>query len=238
MKFSMIPFKPQIGRLLRFILPKNLVVPIPQGKLKGTKWIIGSGNIEYALGSHEYEGKKLFEKVVGRGSVVYDIGAHVGFYTLLASKLVGESGKVIVFEPYPPNLIYLKKHLAINHCTNVVVIEAAVSDKTGTERFSEGPDNSTGRISGNGALTVHIVCLDELVRDKRIPPPDYVKIDVEGGEYGVIKGMKYVLMNHSPKILLATHSLEIHDDCCRLLESVGYTIEHITGEPLAILASC
>jgi FkbM family methyltransferase len=233
----MMPYKRQIGRLLKFILPKNLVVHIPQGELRGTKWVIRSGNIEYALGSYEYEERKLFEKVVDSGSIVYDIGAHVGFYTLLASKLVGESGKVVAFEPSPRNLVYLKKHLEINHHTNVIVIEAAVSDKAGTCLFSEGPNNSSGCISEDGALVVKVVCVDELVMNESLPPPDYVKIDVEGIEYRVLNGMKNVLVNYSPKIFLATHSLEIKADCCCLLESLGYTIERMSNDPLDIFAS-
>ena len=120
--FSLIPYKPQIGKLLKIILPRNMIVPILQGRLRGKKWVIGSGNIEYALGSYEYGKRILFEKMVSKSSVVYDIGAHVGFYALLASELVGEGGKVIAFEPVPRNLKYLKKHLEINKCTNVIVI--------------------------------------------------------------------------------------------------------------------
>ena len=111
MKFSLIPYKPQIGKFLKMILPSNMKVPILQGRLRGKKWIIGSSNVECALGSYEYEKVKLFEKNIQKSSVVYDIGAHVGFYTLLASELVGDMGKVIAFEPVPLNLKYLKKHL-------------------------------------------------------------------------------------------------------------------------------
>ena len=62
MKFSGVPYKPQIGKLLKIILPRNMIVPILQGRLRGKKWVIGSGNIEYALGSYEYGKRILFEK--------------------------------------------------------------------------------------------------------------------------------------------------------------------------------
>ena len=89
MNFSWVPCATHVGKLLKMILPKGMIVPILQGRSRGKKWIIGFGNMEYWLGSFEYEKRILFEKEVSKSSVVYDIGAHVGFYTLLASELVG-----------------------------------------------------------------------------------------------------------------------------------------------------
>ena len=68
-----------------------------QGKIRGKKWVVGSGNHGYWLGWYEYDKRILFEKTVTKQSIVFDIGAHVGFYTLLASELVGPGGKVYAF---------------------------------------------------------------------------------------------------------------------------------------------
>jgi FkbM family methyltransferase len=65
--------------------------------------------------------------------VVYDVGAHAGFFTLLASKLVG-AGRVVAFEPLPPNAARLRVNLAANGRTNVDVMEAAASDARGEAR--------------------------------------------------------------------------------------------------------
>lgn len=103
-----------VGKLLRLplvLLPGNLQMPIMQGRLKGKKWIVGSSNHGCWLGSYEYRKRILFEKMVPHGSIVYDLGGHVGFYSLLASVLVGPTGHVFVFEPFPANLAYLRKHL-------------------------------------------------------------------------------------------------------------------------------
>ena len=235
MKFSWVPFKPQIGKLSKIILPKDMIVPILQGRLKGKKWIVGSSNIECALGSYEYEKRILFEKEVSKSNVVYDIGAHVGFYTLLASELVGKGGKVIAFEPVFRNLKYLKKHLEINQCDNVIVIEAAVSDKSGISHFNEGRNSSMGHLSEDGDLTVNTVSIDELVGNGKIPAPDYIKIDVEGAELRVLKGAKSTLSNYSPKIFLATHRHivpNVHIDCCDFLTSLDYKLKPIIGDDL------
>lgn len=234
MRFSWIPYKPQIGRLLKIILPDNLVVPVLQGRLRGKKWIIGSGVVEMALGSYEYEKRLLFEARVRNSSVVYDIGAHVGFYTLLASQLVGAEGKVIAFEPVRRNLDYLRRHLEINHCVNVVVIEAAVSDRSGTAPFSQGVDYSQGHLSQTkGNIMVNTVSIDELIRNGDAPAPDYMKIDVEGAELLVLKGARSTLSNCDVEIFLATHNSKIHIDCCNFLAFLNYKLKVIVGDDLS-----
>ena len=233
MKFSWIPYASQIGRLLKVILPTNMTVPILQGRLRGKKWIIGSGVVEMALGSYEYEKRLLFEARVCSSSVVYDIGAHVGFYTLLASQLVGPDGRVIAFEPVRRNLNYLRRHLEINHCVNVVVIEAAVSDRSGTAPFSQGVDYSQGYLSQTkDDIMVNTVSIDELVMSGEIPAPDYIKIDVEGAELFVLRGAKSTLSNCNVEIFLATHSPKIHIDCCDFLTSLNYKLKVIVGDDL------
>jgi len=164
--FSAISDKTLVGKLLRSpldLIPRNTVVPILQGSLKGRKWIVGSSNHGCWLGSYEYDKRLAFERVVGDGGVVFDIGAHVGFYTLLASVLVGPSGKVIAFEPVPRNVRYLQAHLRINHVSNVELIEAAVSDRMGVASFDESPGNSTGHLACGGSLRVKTVALDQLI---------------------------------------------------------------------------
>ena len=99
MNFSGISNKKLLGKLLRFpfrFIPTDMRMPILQGRLKGKKWIVGSSNHGCWLGSYEYEKRLVFEKTVTKGSIVFDIGAHVGFYTLLASVLVGPGGRVCI----------------------------------------------------------------------------------------------------------------------------------------------
>src|SRR3989454_7017615 len=92
---------------LRFV-PRELAVPIRQGALRGKRWVVGSSTHGCWLGSYEYTKRKLFESYVIAGDVVYDIGANVGFYTLLASVLVGRGGQVVAIEPLPRNIAYLR----------------------------------------------------------------------------------------------------------------------------------
>jgi FkbM family methyltransferase len=191
------------------------------------KWIVGSSNHGCWLGSYEYHKRKAFEESVARGGVVFDIGANVGFYTLLASVLVGARGRVYAFEPVPRNLHYLEEHLQINGIKNVSVIEGAVSDCDGVAQFDESPSRLTGRLAPGGRLTVRTVSLDEMMTRGELPPPECIKIDVEGGEMLVLTGARVLLGNRRPILYLATHGPGLHQQCCELLASFGYHLQPI-----------
>ena len=235
MNWSGLPEKSVVGRILRLplkFLPKQAQLPILQGRLRGKKWIVGSGNHGCWLGSYELDKQQVFGRTVTPGSVVFDLGGHVGFYTLLASEAVGSTGRVFVFEPVPRNLFYLKKHLELNHTSNVTVLEVAVSDKSGTVSFEEGPSSSMGRIALEGELLVRTVVLDELISRRELPAPDYMKIDIEGAELSALHGARSMLARAHPTIFLATHGSDVHQGCCRLLHSLGYQLEPIDDRDL------
>ena len=184
MNFSGISDKTLVGKALRRLLalvPKQMKMPVMQGTLKGKKWIVGSHNHGCWLGSYENVKQRLFSVTVAPGSAVYDIGGNVGFYTLLASTLVGQKGRVFVFEPLPRNLHYLHQHLSINRIENATVFEAAVSNTSGVMRFAEGTSSTAGSLNSNGHLNVKVVSLDDLHSRGELPLPDVMKIDIEGG---------------------------------------------------------
>ena len=233
MNLSAISRDSTLGRLARVplkLIPPDTVLPILQGKLKGKRWIVGSSNHGCWLGSYEYDKCRAFEAMVKPDSVVFDIGANVGFYTLLGSVLVGPGGKVFAFEPHPQNLALLNAHLSLNAVNNVAVIEKAVSDRDGVSFFA-GKD-ATGHLAADGTLRVETVSLDSIVRQGALPPPAYIKIDVEGAESLVLAGAKSLLSDCRPALFLATHGTEVHQDCCRFLTSLGYELRSLGAERL------
>jgi FkbM family methyltransferase len=222
-------------RLLRFpftLIPAEAQVPILQGKLRGKRWVAGSGNHAYWLGFHEYDKMRLFEKTIKRGDVVFDIGAHVGLYTLLASQLVGRAGRVFAFEPVPRNLFFLKEHLRINRISNVTVFEAAVADRCGETHFDLGPNSLMGRMSENGGLRVRTVGLDELASRGELADPQFMKIDVEGAELQVLAGARDMLARARPALFIDTHCPDRHQQCCLTLAAHGYELRAIGGARL------
>jgi len=233
MNISAISHSGVIGRLMRLplkLIPTNAVLPILQGRLKGKKWIAGSSNHGCWLGSYEHSKRIVFERTVTEGSTCFDVGAHVGFYTLLASELVGPKGRVFAFEPLPRNVAYLRRHLELNRTGNVTVFEAAVSDSAGQASFEEAESSLMGRLSPGGGLRVKTLALDGLLSKGEIPSPNFIKIDAEGAEMHVLTGAQRLLADARPTIFLATHSPELHRQCCDLLTSAGYSLDPIVGE--------
>lgn len=209
------------------LIPRNTIFYILQGKLRGRRWIVGSGQHSYWLGSYEYKNQLFFAKVVKKGAVVYDIGAHVGFYTLLASILVGSNGKVFAFEPSLRNIRYLKKNLRLNRCDNVTLIEAAVSDKDGQAYFDEGFASYSGHLSLKGNLKVETISLNKFVLEDGFPPPDFIKIDTEGSELLILSDAKEMLIKYKPTIFLSTHGADLHLRCWAFLNSLNYDLQLI-----------
>jgi FkbM family methyltransferase len=222
-----------IGKVLRAplrLIPSRTVVPILQGALRGKKWIVGSGNHGCWLGSYEYEKQKALQREMKTGDVVYDVGANVGFYSLLASVVVGRTGSVYSFEPFPENVRELRNHLEINRVMNCAVFEAAVSSRDGEAIFEPSESRYTGRLSDAGTLRVRTVTIDGLVSRGEIRPPNLMKIDIEGAEFDCLKGAANVIQEFRPTIFLATHGLEAHLACTDLLAKLKYRLAALDGQ--------
>jgi FkbM family methyltransferase len=212
----------RIARLPLSIIPREAVVPILRGRLRGKRWIVGSAIHRCWLGFYEFEKQRLISSMVKPGTVFYDVGANVGFYSLLASELVGPQGQVFAFEPLPRNVAYLRRHLALNRVSNVEILELAVGEQTGVASFTPEPSGCMGRLSDTGCLPVAAASLDCLLEKRRLVPPHSIKMDIEGAELLALRGAITCIQKHRPLIFLATHGRDFHAACCRLLKSWEY----------------
>jgi FkbM family methyltransferase len=221
------------GRILRRSLravPKSLTVSVHAGPAKGAKWSAGAGPADFWLGTYEVEKAELFTQYAKPGGTVYDIGANVGFYTLIASQLVGPTGQVIAFEPSPRNLHFLHHHLDLNQVSNVRILDLAVSNGEGTAQFLVGNDPRTSKMTSSGDIIVRTAALDHLA--EHLPTPDLIEMDIEGAEYAALRGAEQLLRNANPVIFLSTHGAEVHQGCCDLLRSLGYALHPIGPRPI------
>lgn len=219
-----------VGKILRLplgLIPPNTSLPILRGRLRGKKWIAGSGNHGCWLGTYECKVQRVFEQNLKRGGVVFDVGAHVGFYTLLSSLLVGSEGTVYAFEPSPRNILYLKEHLKINRVANVKVMDVAVSDRTGEGFFEEGTNTFTGHLGAYGRTAIRTVCVDDLVRGGGVRPPQAMKIDVEGAEMLVLEGAREVLRGCRPVVILEVHGPDMLRRSIQFLNSLTYDVRGV-----------
>lgn len=206
-------------------IPKGTVVPVLSGQLRGSRWVVGQGTNGCWLGTYEPLTRMWLSSMLGPGRVAFDVGANVGFFTLLASRLVGSSGSVVAFEPMPSNVAALRRHMELNQVRNVTIFEAAVSDHHGTARFSPSWNPSMGRLSEGGELEVEIVSLDDLVGGGTVPAPDLLKVDVEGAEMQVLLGGLRCLRENRPAIVLSAHSWCLFEECRALLVGLDYVLD-------------
>jgi FkbM family methyltransferase len=142
---------------------------------------------------------RLLEELLRPGMVVVDVGAHVGYYSLLAARLVGPTGRVYAFEPEPSNYGLLMKNVALNGYTNIETRQAAIADRTGpVQLFVSGLDNGSHSLYRVGkpvrdTIMVHALTLDEFLASQGWPPVQVMKMDIEGGELQALRGMREFL---------------------------------------------
>jgi len=221
-----------VGKLLRLplrLLPRDWVLPVLSGINKGRKWRVGSHTHGCWIGTYERDKQDVVARLVRRGMTVYDIGAQAGFYSLAFSRLVGD-GHVYAFEPLAENCANLLYHLRINRTKNVTVFQMAVSDTCGIVDFQIAESNAMGSITDEpSAYRVYAVALDTCIEGGVLPPPDLVKMDVEGGESRVLRGAVRLLSQPRPIWLVALHGQQQKQECWQILHDHGYSIYRLDG---------
>jgi FkbM family methyltransferase len=163
------------------------------------------------------------------GDVVLDLGANAGLYTVLASRAVGEAGHVYAFEPGERALELLRHNIAINHLTNVTVIDAAVSDTTGQARFAVAKDTALSSLAAIERVdqeiarweTVRTVRVDDAAAEYGIGDVRFIKLDVEGAEKLALDGAAGVLSRGEGPLTIL---FEAFDQNTR---AFGYTVREM-----------
>ncbi len=193
----------------------------------------GFGKFIYAFREYYEPELAYLEKVLSPGKVFIDVGANFGVYTLVASKLVGTSGRVIAFEPTAQSFAILRQNIALNHFANVRAFQFALAQRRGKAWLYHGWDpvgNSLGKdpLCGNEGEEVQTEALDKLLEEKGIDRVHAIKIDVEGAEELVLRGAIRCLTTNRPIVIF-----EFNPGCAArlglspcgardLLESLGY----------------
>ena len=149
------------------------------------------------------------------GDIVIDIGAHIGRYTITGSKQVGITGKVVAIEADPDNFELLKRNIALNNLTNVLPLNYAVfSTRTRIKLYEQSASakyNSvmlTRAAKTKNYVEVNADTLDSILKQNRINQVNWIKIDVEGAEFEVLKGSSETLSGGNISILLEIHNIE------------------------------
>ena len=214
-----------LTRWVSFGIPVGTPVPILRGPLRGYYWIAGAAagggkGLSIVLDRSEPEQLRAAQRWVDPGTVCFDIGANVGLYSLLFAR---KNATVIAFEPFPRNVEYLHRIVAINRVENVTIVPWAVGIEPGMRAFRQGETQASGHLSAAGEQPVFCTSLDAYVEQYGIEP-DLLKIDVEGAELEVLQGARRLLEERMPRILLSIHGEDLRRDCLRLLREIGYTL--------------
>ncbi|MBO0715171.1 MAG: FkbM family methyltransferase [Acidimicrobiales bacterium] len=174
--------------------------------------------------------------LLGPGMTFVDVGASFGYYTVLAARLVGPTGRVVACEPGPSNVSLLLLNIEAHGLANVVVEPVAASDRAGALLYyGSGGNGRTSSFSGDpGELTngelVPARPIDELLRAQS--KVDAIKIDVEGAEGRVLAGAERTLARDQPALFLelSPPALEVTSACTGeellgRLQGLGYRFE-------------
>lgn len=176
---------------------------------------------------------------LNRGDAFYDIGANVGVFSFVAASDVGKEGVVHAFEPEENNLVCFRRSLANAGVDNLVLHESAIGPEDGSMTFDRRGGAFSGRLVESGSrvegdsVTVEVRSVDSLVREGAAPPA-LVKIDVEGGEGGVLEGMRETLKMHAPVVLCELHSFNPSGvrRALDVLTEAGYAFSDLHGKPI------
>jgi len=151
-------------------------------------------------GTYEELESKIMEEKIEMGNIVVDVGANIGLHTLNMARIVGNTGQVFAFEPDPSNFEILKKNVKINNYKNIILEQKAVGDKHGRTTLYQSDHPGKHRIfpqteQAKSEIQVELTNLDNYFDSDMIDKINFIKIDVEGLEFSVLKGMKNILKN-------------------------------------------
>ncbi len=175
------------------------------------------GRVVAVSGIWEPNATAVIARLVAPGDVFIDLGAHTGYYTLVASHLVGADGHVFAFEPSPARYRDLLANLVRNATTNASAFELAAGACEGTATLYDAPrPNTSASTLSTGALacpavataadyqpvTVRVVAAESLLPPQLLDRVRVVKVDVEGYEKEAISGIERILAIGAPVAVL------------------------------------
>jgi len=182
----------------------------------------GTDDLYHALPNREGDVYNFILSNLKLGDIFVDVGANVGYYSILAPKLVGTNGKVFAIEPIPQTSQVLKFNIKLNKLENVIVIDEA-GWHTYAKLKLKIPMGEFGLASSfrNGELEVDVdaIPLNEVLAHTGLSQIKLIKIDVEGAEYEVLRGLTETL-KHTKFVVLELSRKA--DACLKMLQAYGF----------------
>jgi FkbM family methyltransferase len=173
---------------------------------------------------------------IAPGEVLYDIGANVGAYSLIAAKQSGGGARVYAFEPGYASMASLHANVVLNGVGDLVTpLPIALSNRTGMEAlglrdlepgaarhiFGASSPGDEPVVCRQPALTCR---LDDAVEWFQLPPPNHIKLDVDGGELAVLEGAPRTLDSPGLRSMLVEVSMSLSDAVTEMLERYRFRL--------------
>ena len=205
----------------------------------------------YVSGVYEPCTTSVLRVLLSEGNTCIDVGANVGIVSLLASRWVGPTGRVISFEPSAREFARLREHIERNALANVRAVHAALGRHDGTATLQvAGPVNAGHNtletqfvypeVTAAYSETASVVRLDNFVSANGVAKVDVIKVDVEGSEHKVIEGAQRTIARDRPALLIEmTGPATAPGHLGRLnieasLRHLGYAFVAIDGESASL----
>jgi FkbM family methyltransferase len=197
------------------------------------------GKLLFAPQLYDYREFRLLRRLLKPGDVFLDAGANIGIYSLVASRLVGVTGRVIAVEAGSFNADCLRTNCKLNDLTNVTCVQAGLSDKVEELQLA---CSDYGNRSGNSFLktssiteTVSCMPLLDILQSLNLDRVNGAKLDIEGFEFRVLDAFFLTAPPHLfPDFFIFEHNNALAQksggDVRRLLTEKGYTVSHITDQ--------
>ena len=216
--------------------------------IQGSKMILDLSSFSFDLkernifkqlaldGIREVESTKIIKNIIKPNDRILEIGANVGYYVLLEAKLLEGQGKIYAIEPVAENLNLLKRNLELNNISSLAeVYHLAVSDKKGEFPLYIANESNTHSMvepqeKGRDSINIKTTTVDDFLEGK--DKVDFIRMDVEGYECEIIKGMAGILQKDYPlKMFIELHpQLVGREKIINMLETLkkhGFESRHI-----------
>ncbi len=186
---------------------------------------------------YEMDVEKAIRNILGKGDVFIDIGANVGYFSVIASRIIGKSGKVYAFEAIPKICGLLSESIAINDIKNIMLFNNAVYSEKNKVLFHCMKNSAFSHISGDNtsdnAIETDSITLDSMLH--KLGKVDVMKIDVEGAEMNVLLGGEKLIDRYKPRIVMEVQDWSLQrfnynsKDIISFLGKLGYKVYDLKG---------
>ena len=203
-------------------MEKGAIITTPYGLFYCRK---NKNDLHIISPHYEFEEIEIFKNLLKNSKIVFDVGAHIGKYSIMSSKL-NPNAKVYSFEGAEDNFRILSMNKKINHLNRLHLINKALSNKIGKEKFYL---SQTGLMTekSNKFKSVETETLDNFLRKNKIGYIDLIKIDVDGSELDVLKGARKALSKGIIRNIIIEVSSKTKKEVMGLFSKYRYSVSQV-----------